>query len=243
MNVIETRLPGVLVIEPRIFRDDRGYFLETWSAANYGAGGLPTVFAQDNLSCSSVGVLRGLHYQFPTGQGKLVSVSQENEQGIITEGTNESFHEIQVNHRAFINDQDSLGEAIIMMVLESAGAVRVSEQSMERLRLGQVDQVFIDLRRMADSFTTRVDCVAHTVGCFSGGCGEGNLFAGETQTAHHSQDGEDDRRLTGSRAAADPSGPAVGSLYDLALEWVKEDLPAGEIPGQDRMQRGVIGGD
>ena len=76
MNVIETRLPGVLVIEPRIFRDDRGYFLETWSAANYGARGLPTVFAQDNLSCSAVGVLRGLHYQFPTGQGKLVSVAR-----------------------------------------------------------------------------------------------------------------------------------------------------------------------
>src|SRR5262249_42775361 len=55
MNVIETRLPGVMVIEPRIFRDDRGYFLETWSAAHYGAKGLPTVFAQDNLSCSSVG--------------------------------------------------------------------------------------------------------------------------------------------------------------------------------------------
>ena len=76
MKVTQTGLPGVMVIEPRIFRDDRGYFLETWSLAQYGAKGLPTAFAQDNLSCSAVGVLRGLHYQFPTGQGKLVSVAR-----------------------------------------------------------------------------------------------------------------------------------------------------------------------
>ena len=76
MNVIETRLPGVMIVEPRIFRDDRGYFLETWSASSYGAVGLPTRFEQDNLSCSSPGVLRGLHYQFPTAQGKLVSVTR-----------------------------------------------------------------------------------------------------------------------------------------------------------------------
>ncbi len=76
MKVTETGLPGVVVIEPRIFRDDRGYFLETWSAAGFGARGLPTTFAQDNLSRSAVGVLRGLHYQFPTGQGKLVGVSR-----------------------------------------------------------------------------------------------------------------------------------------------------------------------
>ncbi len=76
MNVIPTRLPGVVIIEPRIFRDDRGYFLETWSEAKAASAGLPTVFAQDNLSCSKPGVLRGLHYQFPIAQGKLVSVSQ-----------------------------------------------------------------------------------------------------------------------------------------------------------------------
>jgi dTDP-4-dehydrorhamnose 3,5-epimerase len=74
MIVIETRLPGVMLIEPRIFRDERGYFLETWSRAVHGAKGLPEVYAQDNLSSSSVGVLRGLHYQFPNAQGKLVSV-------------------------------------------------------------------------------------------------------------------------------------------------------------------------
>lgn len=74
MTVTPTALPGVVLIEPRVFRDDRGYFLETWSEAKYGEAGLPTVFRQDNLSSSAVGVLRGLHYQFPTAQGKLVSV-------------------------------------------------------------------------------------------------------------------------------------------------------------------------
>ena len=76
MNVTETSLPGVLLIEPRVFRDDRGYFLETWSTAAFGPRGLPTTFHQDNLSYSAVGVLRGLHYQFPTAQGKLVSVTR-----------------------------------------------------------------------------------------------------------------------------------------------------------------------
>lgn len=74
MNVLPTRLPGVLLIEPRIFRDDRGYFFETWSRARYQALGLPADFVQDNLSYSRKGVLRGLHYQYPTAQGKFVSV-------------------------------------------------------------------------------------------------------------------------------------------------------------------------
>jgi dTDP-4-dehydrorhamnose 3,5-epimerase len=76
MNVTPTRLPGVMLVEPRIFRDDRGYFLETWSAAAHGTAGLPVEYMQDNLSCSKPGVLRGLHYQFPVAQGKLVGVTQ-----------------------------------------------------------------------------------------------------------------------------------------------------------------------
>ncbi len=74
MNVIETELPGVVIVEPRVFRDDRGYFLETWNGARYASAGLPDRFVQDNLSFSTRGVLRGLHYQHPHGQGKLVSV-------------------------------------------------------------------------------------------------------------------------------------------------------------------------
>ncbi|MDB4968037.1 MAG: rfbC [Myxococcales bacterium] len=76
MKVIETALPGVLVIEPRVFSDDRGFFLETFSASRYAALGIPTQFAQDNLSRSVRGTLRGLHFQEPDAQGKLVQVTR-----------------------------------------------------------------------------------------------------------------------------------------------------------------------
>lgn len=74
LNVIETRLPGVLVIESPVFRDDRGHFEELWRLDRFAEAGLPAEFAQDNLSYSTRGVLRGLHYQHPGAQGKLVSV-------------------------------------------------------------------------------------------------------------------------------------------------------------------------
>jgi dTDP-4-dehydrorhamnose 3,5-epimerase len=74
MNVIETELPGLLILEPRIFRDARGHFLETWNRERHGDVGVPRDFVQDNLSVSARGVLRGLHYQHPSGQGKLVTV-------------------------------------------------------------------------------------------------------------------------------------------------------------------------
>ncbi|MEW6663478.1 MAG: dTDP-4-dehydrorhamnose 3,5-epimerase [Bacillota bacterium] len=76
MKVIETGLPGVVIIEPRVLGDARGFFMETWQQARYAAAGLPEVFVQDNLSFSSHGTLRGLHYQHPYPQGKLVSVLQ-----------------------------------------------------------------------------------------------------------------------------------------------------------------------
>jgi dTDP-4-dehydrorhamnose 3,5-epimerase len=74
MNVIATAIPGVVVLEPKVFGDDRGYFLETWSRQKYEAAGIPAVFVQDNVSFSRKGVLRGLHYQNPHAQGKLVQV-------------------------------------------------------------------------------------------------------------------------------------------------------------------------
>ena len=74
MNVIPTRLPGVVVIEPKVYGDSRGYFLETWNRAGYAEAGIPVEFVQDNLSFSANGVLRGLHLQVPTTQAKLVSV-------------------------------------------------------------------------------------------------------------------------------------------------------------------------
>jgi dTDP-4-dehydrorhamnose 3,5-epimerase len=75
MKVEPTRFPGVIVIEPAVYRDHRGHFLETWNQDRYTAAGLPLRFVQDNLSISKRGVLRGLHYQHPNGQGKLVSAA------------------------------------------------------------------------------------------------------------------------------------------------------------------------
>lgn len=66
-------LPEVLLVEPQVFGDARGFFLETYSARRYAAAGIPPAFVQDNVSRSRRGVLRGLHYQEPDAQGKLVS--------------------------------------------------------------------------------------------------------------------------------------------------------------------------
>lgn len=73
MNAIPTRLPEVLIIEPRVFGDERGYFFESWAAARYEAAGIAGPFVQDNISRSRRGILRGLHLQNPHAQGKLVS--------------------------------------------------------------------------------------------------------------------------------------------------------------------------
>lgn len=72
MEVCETDLPGVLLIRPRVFSDDRGTFLETWRAERYADAGIAATFVQDNAAVSRGGVLRGLHYQYPQPQGKLV---------------------------------------------------------------------------------------------------------------------------------------------------------------------------
>lgn len=74
MRVIETDLPGCVVIEPRVFGDDRGFFYESWNKARFAEAGLQLDFVQSNVSSSERGVLRGLHYQWPNPQGKLVSV-------------------------------------------------------------------------------------------------------------------------------------------------------------------------
>ncbi|MET0591831.1 MAG: dTDP-4-dehydrorhamnose 3,5-epimerase [Polyangiaceae bacterium] len=74
MRVTPSVLPEVLVIEPQIFGDTRGYFLESWNRTRYRDAGLPETFVQDNLSKSARGVLRGLHFQQPKAQGKLVTV-------------------------------------------------------------------------------------------------------------------------------------------------------------------------
>lgn len=76
MRVLETGLDGVVIIEPSVHGDDRGFFQESWKASSYGKHGLPVAFEQANVSRSAKGVLRGLHYQFRQPQGKLVSVME-----------------------------------------------------------------------------------------------------------------------------------------------------------------------
>ena len=75
MNIIETELPGVVIIEPRVFGDARGFFVETWNARAFAQHGLDLKFVQDNHSKSVQGTLRGLHYQIKQPQGKLVRVT------------------------------------------------------------------------------------------------------------------------------------------------------------------------
>lgn len=74
MNLIETSLPGVLLLEPKVFGDARGFFMESWNRQTFAALGLDVDFVQDNHSRSAKGVLRGLHYQINEPQGKLVRV-------------------------------------------------------------------------------------------------------------------------------------------------------------------------
>lgn len=76
MNVVTTDLPGVLIIEPKVFGDERGFFYESFNARSFKeATGLDVQFVQDNHSRSQKGVLRGLHYQLENTQGKLVRVT------------------------------------------------------------------------------------------------------------------------------------------------------------------------
>jgi dTDP-4-dehydrorhamnose 3,5-epimerase len=76
VEVKQFELPGLLLLQPKIFRDGRGAFLEGWHDERYTALGIPGPFLQDNVSRSMKGVLRGLHFQHPNDQGKLVQVLQ-----------------------------------------------------------------------------------------------------------------------------------------------------------------------
>ncbi len=75
MNVLETPINGVLIVEPRVFTDHRGYFMETHNLRRYRELGIDPVFVQDNLSYSVQGTLRGMHYQLKKPQAKLVQVT------------------------------------------------------------------------------------------------------------------------------------------------------------------------
>ncbi len=74
MKFTATTIPDVIIIEPQIFGDQRGFFMETWRQDKFKEAGIPSEFIQDNHSSSSQGILRGLHYQIKQAQGKLVRV-------------------------------------------------------------------------------------------------------------------------------------------------------------------------
>jgi dTDP-4-dehydrorhamnose 3,5-epimerase len=74
VNILRCELQGLLILEPKVFGDPRGYFMETWNQRRYTEAGFPANFVQDNLSFSGRGTLRGLHFQNPSPQSKLVSV-------------------------------------------------------------------------------------------------------------------------------------------------------------------------
>lgn len=74
MNVLKVEIPGLLIIEPKVFGDARGFFVETWNLRRYREAGMCVDFVQDNVSLSRRGTLRGLHFQSPNPQGKLLQV-------------------------------------------------------------------------------------------------------------------------------------------------------------------------
>jgi dTDP-4-dehydrorhamnose 3,5-epimerase len=76
MNVLPGKLQGLVIVEPKAFGDARGFFMETWNLRKYQDAGINMPFVQDNISVSRRGALRGLHFQNPNPQGKLVSVLQ-----------------------------------------------------------------------------------------------------------------------------------------------------------------------
>jgi len=75
MKIIPTNIPDVLILEPQVFGDARGFFLETWNSKTFADAGLNLNFVQDNHSRSGQGILRGMHYQIQNPQGKLVRVT------------------------------------------------------------------------------------------------------------------------------------------------------------------------
>jgi dTDP-4-dehydrorhamnose 3,5-epimerase len=76
VDLVATRIPDVVLLKPRVFRDERGYLLESWNRSTFLDAGIAAEFVQDNHSHSTQGVLRGLHYQVNPAQGKLVRVSR-----------------------------------------------------------------------------------------------------------------------------------------------------------------------
>lgn len=110
INVIQTTIPGVVIIEPKLFGDDRGYFMETWSQKDFDEQVRPIKFVQDNESKSSYGVLRGLHFQkgkyaqsklVRVVKGRVLDVAVDIRKGSPTFGKHVAVELTEDNHRQF----------------------------------------------------------------------------------------------------------------------------------------------
>lgn len=110
MEVIKTEIEGVVILEPRVFKDARGYFFESWSERDFNRLVSPTHFVQDNESCSSRGVMRGLHFQRPPFtqaklvrcvRGRVLDVAVDIRKGSPTFGKHVAVELTEENHRQF----------------------------------------------------------------------------------------------------------------------------------------------
>ena len=110
MNVIQTEIPGVMILEPRVFTDPRGYFFESYSKREFDRLVAPVEFVQDNESCSSYGVMRGLHFQRPPHaqaklvrcvHGRVLDVAIDIRKGSPTYGRHVAVELSEENHRQF----------------------------------------------------------------------------------------------------------------------------------------------
>ncbi len=110
MNVIQTEIPGVMILEPRVFTDPRGYFFESYSKREFDRLVAPVKFVQDNESCSSYGVMRGLHFQRPPHaqaklvrcvRGRVLDVAIDIRKGSPTYGRHVAVELSEENHRQF----------------------------------------------------------------------------------------------------------------------------------------------
>lgn len=117
MNVIQTDIPGVVIIEPKIFGDERGYFFESWSQKEFDEKVRPIKFVQDNESKSHYGVLRGLHFQkgkyaqsklVRVVKGKVLDVALDIRRGSPTFGKHVKVELSEENHRQFFLYQEGL---------------------------------------------------------------------------------------------------------------------------------------
>lgn len=153
MNVIKTDIEGLVIIEPRIFTDARGYFFESWSERDFNEQVAPVKFVQDNESCSTFGVMRGLHFQRPPHsqaklvrcvRGRVLDVAVDIRKNSPTFGKHVAVELTEENHRQFfIGHGFAHGFAVLSDIAvfqykcdnyyapESDGGISIQDSSLE----------------------------------------------------------------------------------------------------------------